>query len=159
MKILKTSDEHFAEATKLLKNADRVIGSTYGLFVRLWSDTPSGARQFLEAFEGGEFIIGSYNNQPCREDCPDCLEKFRKSQKFLDQCTDKYSGHKWHKVYGLHLKALCFKYPDGYKAIVGGRNLSDSGWRDLSFVVEGDEAKKIFNLVKKTIKEVSNAKN
>jgi hypothetical protein len=46
-------------------------------------------------------------------------------------------------LYDLHLKCWIFKYKGDTRALVGGRNLGDSQWRDVSWWLNGKQSKEL----------------
>ncbi len=75
----------------------------------------------------------------CREDCPDCEQKKIDKLKRYKFTQQNWSGLNWKFVENFHLKYAIFEYEDKLRVFIGGRNLGDSDWVDLSLELADQE--------------------
>lgn len=128
--IITSYEQYIREAIKIIKNNSGPIRiSSYGISFKSDSIT----REFLDLVikEGNSTIIVGTSYNICTPDCPHCIKK-----NVLK--TIQYFNYKFlynvHFVKNVHLKLIS----RGDKGIVGGINLTGSGWTDAAVVVKND---------------------
>ena len=128
--IITSYEQYIREAIKIIKNNLGPIRiSSYGIFFKPDSLT----REFLDLVikEGNSTILVGTSYSTCTPDCPHCIKK-----NVLK--TIQYFNYKFfynvHFVKNVHLKLIS----RGNKGIVGGINLTGSGWTDAAVVVKND---------------------
>lgn len=92
----------------------------------------------------------------CRKGCLDCKQKKKDTFKRYKFTQRHWPNLNWKFVKDFHLKCAIFEYEDKLRVFVGGRNLSDSSWVDLSMELADQETcQSVLNQAKKLWKSDS----
>lgn len=126
---------------------------TYGLYAGIMPDGRdsrdwgakyrSETRELLEKIKTTDakvkILVGQYEHKSCKGKsvvCSDCERKYVLDLVRLMNHAEAFSGFKWRISTGIHLKCAIFTYPESnpsaIRGQVGGRNLTDSQWADVS---------------------------
>lgn len=146
--------EHFEELRRLSGMSDTILISTFGLYVGVLDNGEAiGLRTYNRAFDWLEsirdshkvhIIVGIPSIMYCDEDkkCEDCLKKHVSYCDRLACSAQYWPEFDWRFTHDHHAKYFCFiKSNRVVGAIAGSRNLGDSNWEEVSFVVEREQAK------------------
>lgn len=131
MKIITCYEDWAKEAHKIVEeNTGIVRVSTFNMFVKHNSETESLLSKLPK---NSKFILG-VNYTSCYQGCPHCeATNQKRSERFKE-----YKG-KWSiKVTEQHHMKY---FQRGNSAIIGGFNISESGYTDFAVVVTGKEVK------------------
>ena len=151
-----TIEDHFAFLNECVRAKPRaVLISTYGLYAGILPDGrdtrdwgkmyKSQTRELLESMRGIEnvrLLIGLYEFKSCKGKvpCSDCERKYVMDLIRHMNHAEKFSEFQWRVTPQSHLKCALFTYPDNHPAplrgVVGGRNLNDSSWADLTIELD-----------------------
>lgn len=153
MRLLLTLGDHFKflnECLRLRPTTARI--ATFGLWAGI---TPSGAdtrewgekyrsetREFLETMRRVpkvNMLVGNYEYKSCKGKntaCYDCEKQYVMGLIRLINHAEAFPEFKWRIATGSHVKCALFLYGDEeepeVKGIVGGRNMTDSSWADVT---------------------------
>ncbi len=147
-----TEDQHFSRLMYEVKGGlDNVCIATYNIYAGIGAggkDLTKGrsnkVREFLNLLKKSKkvkILVGLPKKHPAESD-----NDFRiRKQRLLDT-TKHFPSFDWRFVTDSHLKCYVFEKRKSICCISGGRNLSDSKYTDVSFVVPRKAAHKIKSL-------------
>jgi hypothetical protein len=162
MKLIPTVEEHFKELRSMTEGADQVLISTYGIYAGInhygqdlngqSSKYTAYAKEFLDSLIGVSkvnIVVGLYPYSSCKGTarCVYCESRYVRGLLRLSSHKDHFSSFKWRVKPNNHLKCVLAIRGNSFEGIVGGRNLSDSNWNDLTFRLEPEDAKEVFKMV------------
>lgn len=75
--------------------------------------------------------------------CKDCFETYGKQVTRLLKHVEKWHNFKWRFQNDSHFKTIIFVYDNNVKAVVGGRNFTNSDWADINWQIDGQDANKL----------------
>lgn len=160
MKILETSEDFIREITNMVEMKPKFINmSTYGLYLGISVDNngvvtdwnfryPKAMRKIIDRIIELKIpcriIVGDNSDKPeCVTDCEHCKKNNENLIKRLIAHVEKFNSDIFQIVVkdNYHKKLIssniCY--------IIGGRNLTESGYEDLSFIGEDPEILKKLN--------------
>jgi len=146
----------------MTEGADQVLISTYGIYAGIThygqdlngqsSKYTAYAKEFLDSLIGVSkvnIVVGLYPYSSCKGTvrCVYCESRYVRGLLRLSSHKDHFSSFKWRVKPNNHLKSVLAIKDNSFEGIVGGRNLSDSNWNDLTFRLEPEDAKEVFKMV------------
>lgn len=165
--MLINTDEHFKQLDKLLDRKPKAAYvSTFNVWASIMHDGrdltkykekyANKAYDFLERLNNEvkkvKLLIGTSEYASCaKEDrCISCEKKFVKVALRNIECANKWSNCDWRFVVENHFKCYMFFYDDTAEAVVGGRNLNNSKWTDISLLASKKQIPILYKLFNKT---------
>lgn len=126
MKVLSNYAEYIKACRRILQeNKGKVRASTFNIFVKNESETE---RLLQDLPDNCDFIVG-INYSLCEKDCKVCKAKAARKSDYIQSLRE---------VYGFcvtdqnHMKY----FSRGSMAVVGGFNISESGYTDMALLVD-----------------------
>lgn len=163
MKIISDLGEHFDIIERLLdNNPDSVFVSSYGLYAGILQDGrdankfgPKYKTRSIDVLNkmskyDSKMIIGISDYKSCKHvRCEDCELKYIHSLIRIEKHSEAFPDIKMRIIRGNHLKCFIIRKGSKYLGITGGRNMSDSSWSDISFMIDHDTCLEILAIANK----------
>lgn len=156
MQVYKSNTEHYEALNQLIDaGPDKVLISSFGIYAGLQANgmdvhpkEESQIRKILEKLRpiNTYLLVGIPDYRSCRgfTKCMHCERKFVKGILRTYELSTLYPKFSWKISRAHHSKAFISIKNGLIQAVVGGRNLTDSDWNDMSLLVSGDEILPIF---------------
>jgi len=152
-----TQKDHNQYLKKLIiEKPDEVMIATYNIYAGILHDGEdahswgekyhSDAHEILDMLcdcKRVRIIVGTPPLSLCKAGCEDCIAKQYKSATRLSKHALKWPKYQWKYTGDFHLKCYLFKKDGIMKGVIGGRNLSDSNWVDVTFNIDDKHCKVI----------------
>jgi len=165
--MLLTIEDHYDTLFELLeKKPTKVFISSFGLYAGITADGKdwhqrggkytSRTHEFLDKLstvEDVRVLIGAAEYISCKVEqeqyrkvqlfCEDCFNKYGETFKRLLKHTEAFPYIHWRIRINTHLKMTMFQYADNsIVTVLGGRNLTDSDWPDVTFRIDSENENK-----------------
>jgi len=155
---------HMAAMKQMAKRKPQSISiATYNIYAGILHDGEDShlwegdkyrnrAHEFLDTIatmHDVRILVGVPPLIMCKKMCEDCISDSYKKAMRLVKHKEKWPRFKWRYTDSFHFKCYLFHYKKGDVGIGGGRNLSNSNWTDMSFVLNKKQiiaAKTLFDL-------------
>lgn len=145
-----------------------VLISSYGMYVGISETGENTAKKYnfdttlqkiLNEADNDKkltVLISHNENSPCKPGCIHCVEKNSKSWARLIAHIENWSNVEWHITNEHHLKAVIIHKESGELiGFSGGRNFTNSNWRDASFRLDQGDTQILNDYLLQVIKEKS----
>jgi hypothetical protein len=83
--------------------------------------------------------------------CKHCESKYVQQVMRLYNHAEQFKEFKWYLITECHLKCVIFKREGLIVGYAGGRNFTDSKWLDVSFGIQGEEARELYDYIQDDI--------
>lgn len=157
MKIITNVEEHYDCIEKMLDSSpDSVFISTYGIYAGLLHDGRDAnlfgpkyktrsidVLKKMSSIKNAKVIIGLTEFNSCKPYCDECEMKYIHNLLRIKNHADAFPSINFKMIRHNHLKCFIINKGGKYLGITGGRNLSDSSWHDISFILGNDDCIKI----------------
>jgi hypothetical protein len=160
MRILASEEKYFEYLHSLIRGATNCYISTFGVYAGILADgrdvTEYGGKyqnsvhELLDALAkiNTKILVGLPPLIYCdwQKRCPDCEENHLARLKRVALTANHWPSIEWKILPRLHMKLVCvYKRSKPVGGIVGGRNLSNSKWQDLSISLQTSHVRKFKN--------------
>jgi hypothetical protein len=162
--IFTDTESHISALKQMARRKPEAISiATYNIYAGIlhdgedtteWEDDKfrNQAHEFLDAIakiQGVRILVGISPLIMCKKLCEDCLADGYKRAVRLVKHKERWPRFEWRFTDSFHFKCYLFHYKNGDVGVGGGRNLSNSDWTDMSFVLNKKQiiaAKTLFDL-------------
>jgi len=162
--IFTDTESHNGALKQMAKRKPQAISiATYNIYAGIlhdgedshqWDDDKykNGAHEFLDlitTIQDVRILVGISPMILCKKLCEDCIADGYKRAMRLVKHKEKWPRFQWRFTDSFHFKCYLFHYKSGDVGVGGGRNLSNSNWVDMSFVLNKKQiiaAKTLFDL-------------
>jgi len=147
--MFQTLSEHYDHLDELLaRQPKEVFISTFGLYAGIThegidyaSRFHSPTRHFLDNLKqcpSVKIMVGVPEYISCSKDnrCKNCEHKYLHYMVRLLNHVETYPEFKWRMKLQFHIKCFLFFYDGQVAGVAGGRNLTDSGYEDVTFPID-----------------------
>jgi len=163
MKLIWNLEDYYKALNECLKDSPTNIWiSTFGIYAGITKDNKDVRKDYGKVNLTGEFLSKINRakiecNLICglpiltycdNKKCKDCETKWEEAITRYSYTKERFPNINWKFAAELHFKCVVFQYADKPTiAFTGGRNLTDSGWDDMSIQLDKEDGDKLLSTV------------